>query len=106
MDENKQLPEGWRTWESPNKVTHAVPPTGPCATCGQAHPVQFTWKVVNYGERYETVGVPGGEWQLIFGTDVYLLRPAGSCRGAMISAANGLYYAIDLATEFIEEQVK
>lgn len=29
------LPVGWRAWRSPEGVTHAVPPTGPCATCGR-----------------------------------------------------------------------
>lgn len=28
------LHSGWREWVSPNKVTHIVPPAGPCATCG------------------------------------------------------------------------
>jgi hypothetical protein len=28
------LPAGWSAWQSPNGVTHAIPPTGPCATCG------------------------------------------------------------------------
>jgi hypothetical protein len=29
------LPAGWREWTSPNDVSHAVPPAGPCATCGR-----------------------------------------------------------------------
>jgi hypothetical protein len=29
------LPPGWREWTSPAGVTHAIPPAGPCATCGQ-----------------------------------------------------------------------
>ena|SRR5215831_5625061 len=29
------LPAGWTEWLSPGGVTHAVPPAGPCATCGR-----------------------------------------------------------------------
>jgi hypothetical protein len=29
------LPDGWREWASRAGVTHAIPPTGPCATCGR-----------------------------------------------------------------------
>lgn len=29
------LPDGWREWTSPEGVSHAVPPSGPCATCGR-----------------------------------------------------------------------
>jgi hypothetical protein len=29
------MPDGWRAWTSPNGVQHAVPPVGPCATCGR-----------------------------------------------------------------------
>lgn len=32
------FPSGWHEYLSPNGVSHAVPPTGPCATCGAAHP--------------------------------------------------------------------
>lgn len=106
MDETKQLPEGWRTWNSPNGVSHAVPPTGPCATCGQAHPVaEFTWKIVFCGRLYETVGVAGGEWHLMPGAGfTYTLCPVDSCRGVEISGQHGLYYAIDIATAFIKER--
>lgn len=33
-----ELPPGWRDWMSPERVRHAIPPTGPCATCGRHHP--------------------------------------------------------------------
>lgn len=31
------LPPGWREWTSPQGISHAVPPSGPCATCGRYH---------------------------------------------------------------------
>lgn len=66
----------------------------------------FTWKIVEYGKRYETDGVPGGEWQLDppSGDGPYTLHPAGSCRCVKISGQLSLYPVLDVATEFIKEK--
>lgn len=33
--ERAPLPADWTEWASPQGVSHAVPPAGPCATCGR-----------------------------------------------------------------------
>jgi hypothetical protein len=33
----QRMRDGWTTFTTVNGVRHAVPPTGPCATCGKGH---------------------------------------------------------------------
>jgi hypothetical protein len=63
------------------------------------------WEIAEYGKRYKTVDAPGpwGQWELSHSEDdnLYNLKAASRPGVTKISAQHGLYYALDLAGEFI-----
>lgn len=63
------------------------------------------WSIAEYGKRYLS---PGKTWELLSPDETgkpYILRPVASRYLAVeINSVHGLYYAIDLATKYIEQR--
>lgn len=75
----------YRTWISPNGVAHAVPATGPCSTCGQAHPslteLASSAKAVEMAHKLaDAVGL--GNWEDAYAAADWLRDEAALLRAA------------------------
>jgi len=75
----------FRSWVSANGVTHLVPPNGPCATCGGAHPslteLASAAKAVEMAHKLaDAVGL--GRWEDAYAAADWLRDEAALLRAA------------------------